>query len=64
MKTPIGTTPLTEMTIDTGASKPVSQKPYPTAMKHCQWVKDEMEKLFFSKSHMRNLSLKGMEENS
>ena len=30
----IGTTPLTEMTIDTGNSEPVSQKPYPIAMKN------------------------------
>ena len=29
----IGTTPLTEMTIDTGNSDPVSQKLYPIAMK-------------------------------
>ena len=28
-ETSIGTTPLTSMTIDTGTSKPVSQKPYP-----------------------------------
>ena len=28
----IGTTPLAEMTIDTGTSEPVSQKPYPIAM--------------------------------
>ena len=40
-KTAIGTTPLTEITIDTGTSEPVSQKPYPIAMKHYQWVKDE-----------------------
>ena len=33
-KTTIGTTPLTSMTIDTGTSDPVSQKPYPIAMKH------------------------------
>ena len=33
-KTSIGTTPLTSMTIDTGASNPISQKPYPIAMKH------------------------------
>ena len=37
------------MTIDTGTSKPVSQKPYPIAMKHCQWVKDEIEKLLAAK---------------
>ena len=41
----IGTTPLTEMTIDTGTSDPVSQKPYPIAMKNYQWGKDEIEKL-------------------
>ena len=33
-ETSIRTTPLTEMTIDTGTSEPVSQKPYPIAMKH------------------------------
>ena len=32
-ETSIGTTPLTSMTIDTGTSKPISQKPYPIAMK-------------------------------
>ena len=35
-ETSIGTTPLTEMIIDTGTSEPVSQKPYPIAMKHCK----------------------------
>ena len=35
----------TSMTIETGTSEPVSQKPYPIAMKHYQWVKDEIEKL-------------------
>ena len=48
-ETSIGTTPLTSMTIDTGTSKPVSQKPYPIAMKHYQWVKDEIEKLLAAK---------------
>ena len=38
-------TPLTEMTIDTGTTDPVSQKPYQIAMKHYQWVKEEVEKL-------------------
>ena len=37
------------MTVDTGNSKPESQKPYPIAMKHYQWVKDEMEKLLTAK---------------
>ena len=33
------------MSIDTGDSDPVSQKPYPVAMKHYQWVKEEIDKL-------------------
>ena len=45
----IGTTPLTSMTIDTGNSDHVSQKPYPIAMKHYQWVKEEIEKLLTAK---------------
>ena len=45
----IGTTPLTEMTIDTGTSDPVFQKPYPIAMKNYQWVKEEIEKLITAK---------------
>ena len=47
--TTIGTTPLTSMTIDTSISDPVSQKPYPIAMKHYQWVKEETEKLLVTK---------------
>ena len=41
----IGTTPLTQMSIDTGDSDPVSQKSYPIAMKHYNWVKEEIDKL-------------------
>ena len=37
------------MTIDTGTADPVSQKPYPIAMKHYQWVKEEIEKLLAAK---------------
>ena len=48
-ETTIGTTPLMSMTIDTGTSDPVSQKPYPIAMKHYQWVKEEIEKLLATK---------------
>ena len=44
-ETTIGTTPLMSMTIDMGTTDPVSQKPYPIAMKHYQWVKDEIEEL-------------------
>ena len=48
-ETSIGTTPLTNMTIDPGTTNPVSQKPYPIVMKHYEWVKDEIEKLPASK---------------
>ena len=48
-ETSIGMTPLTEMTINTGTSDPVSQKPYPIAMKNYQWVKEEIEKLLTGK---------------
>ena len=45
----IGTTPLTEIMIDIGTSEPVSQKPYPIARKHYQWVKDKIEELLTAK---------------
>ena len=45
----IGTTPLTEMMIDTGTSEPVPQKPYSIVMKNYQCVKDEIEKLLTAK---------------
>ena len=48
-ETSIGTTPLTSMTIDTGTTNHVSQKPYPIAMKHYERVKDEIEKLLTTK---------------
>ena len=38
-----------EMTIDIGNSDPVSQKPYPIAMRTYQWVKEEIEKLLTAK---------------
>ena len=44
-ETTIGTMPLTQMSIDTGDSDPISQKPYPVTMKHYQWVKEEVNKL-------------------
>ena len=44
-ETTIGTTLLTQMSIDMGDSDPISQKPYPVAMKHYQWVKEEIDKL-------------------
>ena len=48
-ETSIGTMPLTEMTIDTGNSEPVSKKPHLIAMKHYQWVKDKINKLLMAK---------------
>ena len=48
-ETSIGTTPLTKMTIDTGNSEFVSQKPYPIVMKNYQWVKDKIKKLLTAK---------------
>ena len=55
-KTSIGMTPLTKMTINTGNSNPVSQKPYPIAMKNYQWVKEEIEKLLTAKVICSNRS--------
>ena len=55
-ETSISTTPLTKMTIDTGNSETVSQKPYPIAMKHYYWVKDEIEKLLTAKVIQGNWS--------
>ena len=37
------------MTVDTGTTNLVSQKSYPIAMKHYEWVKDEIEKLLTTK---------------
>ena len=48
-ETTIGTTPLMEMTFDTGNCDPVSQKPYPIVMKNYQWVKEEIKKLLTAK---------------
>ena len=48
-ETSIGTTPLTSMTIDIGTSDPMSEKPYPMAMKNYPWVKEEIEKLLAAK---------------
>ena len=51
-ETTIGTTPLMSMTIDNGTADPFSQKPYPIAMKHYQWVKEEIEKLLATKVNL------------
>ena len=41
----LGKTPLLKMDILTGDSPPVSQKPYTLALKHVQWVQEEIETL-------------------
>ena len=50
-ETTIGTTPLASMTIETVPADPVLKKPYPIAMKHYEWVKDEIEKLLTTESN-------------
>ena len=50
-ETSVGTTCLTSMMIDTGNSDSVSQKSYPIAMKHYQWVKEEIEKTTHSQGY-------------
>ena len=41
----MGKTPLLKMDIPTGDSPPVSQKPYTLALKHVQWLREEIETL-------------------
>ena len=40
--TDIGKTPLLQMEIETGNSPPICQKPYTLALKHAEWVKQEL----------------------
>ena len=39
----LGKTPLLKMDISTGDSPPITQRPYTFALKHVQWVQDEIE---------------------
>ena len=39
----LGKTPLLKMDIPTGDSPPITQRPYTLAVKHVQWVQDEIE---------------------
>ena len=48
-ETSIRTTPLTDITINTVDSEPMSQKPYSIAMNNYQWVNEEIEKLLTAK---------------
>ena len=44
----IGTTPLITMSIDTGEDLPIAKKPYALALKHYDWIRDEIDKLLES----------------
>ena len=41
----IGTTPLIKMSIDTRDQSVIAKKPYPVALKHYDWVRDDIDKL-------------------
>ena len=41
----LGKTPLLKMDIPTGDSPPITQRPYTLALKHVQWVQEEIETL-------------------
>ena len=41
----IGTTHLIKMSINTGDHPPIAKKPYALALKHYDWVRDEIDKL-------------------
>ncbi|MCG8623453.1 MAG: retroviral-like aspartic protease family protein, partial [Proteobacteria bacterium] len=43
--TDLGRTPLLTMDIDTGDHPPITQRPYSLALKHVEWVREEIEKL-------------------
>ena len=53
----LGKTPLLKMDILTGDSPPVSQKPYTLALKHVQWVREEIETLEKAGVIVRSVSL-------
>ena len=44
-KRQIGTTPLIQMSTDTSDHPPIAKKPYALALKHYDWVRDEIDKL-------------------
>ena len=41
----IGITPLIKMSIDIGDHQPIAKKPFTLAIKHHEWVKEEIDKL-------------------
>ena len=44
----IGITPLIKMSIDTGDACSIAKKPYTLALKHYDWIKEEIDKLLGS----------------
>ena len=44
-ETQIGTTPLIQMSIDTGDHQPIAKRPYTLALKHYEWARKEIDKL-------------------
>ena len=52
----IGKTPLVQMEIDTGDHPPISQRPYTLALKHVEWVRQELETLEKAKIITRSIS--------
>ena len=51
-----GTTHLIKMQIGMGNSEPVSQKPYPIAMEHYDWVRSEISKLLDAQRNLQQPS--------
>ena len=52
----IGKTPIIQMEIDTGDNPPVSQRPYSLALKHVEWVRQELEALEKARVITRSVS--------
>ena len=60
-ETQIGTTPLIQMSIDTGDHPPIAKRPYTLALKHYEWARKEIDKLLeagvIRESHQAGLHL-------
>ena len=52
----IGKTPIVQMEIDTGDNPPISQRPYSLALKHVEWVRQELEALEKAQIITRSIS--------
>ena len=49
----LGKTPLLKMDIPTGDNPPITQRPYTLALKHIQWVQEEIEILEKAENHSK-----------